>query len=302
MHIRALIYFDELVRAGSMRQAADTLGVAPTAVSRQIDQLEQAFEARLVERGPRGVTLTAAGELLAARAGRTLRELEHVRRLIDDLKGLQRGKVTIAANGALVAHLLAPALARFALHYPKLRFEVLIVSAPAAMAALAGAEADVAVTLFAPPAAGTRRRLRARLTYDAILAPGHPAAGLAAVPLAELARHPLALPDASFAARRALDAAFARAKIAVDPVFVTGSLEMLKELAITGAAATLLPAQTIERERHAGRLVAVPIADHPVHAQAELTVAKDRPLSFAAAKLVDFIERFMRDDLAGDAD
>ncbi len=40
MQIRALMYFDELVRTNSMRQAAENLDVAPTAVSRQIENLE----------------------------------------------------------------------------------------------------------------------------------------------------------------------------------------------------------------------------------------------------------------------
>lgn len=37
MQIRALMYFDELVRTNSMRQAAENLNVAPTAISRQIE-------------------------------------------------------------------------------------------------------------------------------------------------------------------------------------------------------------------------------------------------------------------------
>jgi DNA-binding transcriptional LysR family regulator len=296
MQIRALIYFDELVRAGSMRQAADNLNVAPTAVSRQIENLEHYFGAQLVERSPRGVTLTSAGELLAARAGRTLRELDHVHHLIDDLKGLQRGKVNIVANGAVVANLLAPALAEFSLRFPKIRFSVTITTARAAMEAVANAEADIAVTLFAAATAGTKRRLRARVVYDAILAPHHPLASLAEVTLAELVRHPLALPDPSFGFRQALEAIFAREKLALDPVFVTGSLEMLKELALRGAAATLLPPETVEREVAAGQLVARPIAaGKGVRTEAELSVAEDRQLSYAAAKLLDFIERFMRD-------
>lgn len=296
MQIRALIYFDELVRAGSMRQAADNLNVAPTAVSRQIENLEHYFGAQLVERSPRGVTLTSAGELLAARAGRTLRELDHVHHLIDDLKGLQRGKVNIVANGAVVANLVAPALAEFSLRFPKIRFSVTITTARAAMEAVANAEADIAVTLFAAATAGTKRRLRARVVYDAILAPHHPLASLAEVTLAELVRHPLALPDPSFGFRQALEAIFAREKLTLDPVFVTGSLEMLKELALRGAAATLLPPETVEREVAAGQLVARPIAaGKGVRTEAELSVAEDRQLSYAAAKLLDFIERFMRD-------
>lgn len=296
MQIRALIYFEELVRAGSMRQAAENLAVAPTAVSRQIDNLEHFFGTQLVERSPRGVTLTSAGELLAARAGRTLRDLDHVHQLIEDLKGLQRGRVTIVANGAVVANLLAPALAEFSLRFPKLRFSVSITTARAAMEAVANAEADIAVTLFATATAGTKRRLRARVVYDAVMAPTHPAAAAPEIALADLVRHPLALPDPSFGARQAFDAAFAREKLTLDPVFVTGSLEMLKELALRGAAVTLLPPETVARELAAGLLVARPIAGgRGVRTVAELSVAEDRQLSFAAGKLLDFIERFMRD-------
>lgn len=61
MHLRALMYFDELVRTNSMRAAAENLGVAPTAISRQIENLEEHFGTQLVERSSRGVKLTAAG-------------------------------------------------------------------------------------------------------------------------------------------------------------------------------------------------------------------------------------------------
>ncbi|SEH79629.1 regulatory helix-turn-helix protein, lysR family [Rhizobium tibeticum] len=71
MQIRALMYFDELVRTNSMRQAAENLNVAPTAISRQIENLEYHFGAPLVERSARGVKLTAAVScLLPVRVGR----------------------------------------------------------------------------------------------------------------------------------------------------------------------------------------------------------------------------------------
>ncbi len=174
MQLRALMYFDELVRTNSMRAAAENLNVAPTAISRQIENLEHYFGAPLVERSNRGIKLTAAGELLAARAGKTLRELEHVQQLIDDLEGLKRGKVVIYANGATVANLLAPVLAQFSLKYPKLRFEVAITSARQAIDALANAEADLVVTLFAPKMPGVKVRLRSEITYDLIVAASHP--------------------------------------------------------------------------------------------------------------------------------
>ena len=296
MQIRALMYFDELVRTNSMRQAAENLNVAPTAISRQIENLEYHFGAPLVERSARGVKLTAAGELLAARAGRTLRELDHVGKLIEDLKGLQRGKVSIYANGATVANLLAPALAEFSLRYPKLRFEVAITSARQAIEAVSGAEADIAVTLFAPPLSGTKVRLRSEIAYDLIVAPAHAAADRAEIQLKDIAEYSLALPDQSFGFRQAFDARIEKDGIDVEPVFVTSSLEMLKELVLSGAAVTLLPALTVRREIEAGQLRAIPLTGkNAIRTHVDLCIAPDRQLSFAATKLVDFIERFMRE-------
>jgi DNA-binding transcriptional LysR family regulator len=57
-------YFDEVARQGSIRKAADRLNVAPSAVNRQILKLEDELGAPLFERLPRGLRLTAAGEIL----------------------------------------------------------------------------------------------------------------------------------------------------------------------------------------------------------------------------------------------
>ncbi|MBB2751421.1 UNVERIFIED_ORG: DNA-binding transcriptional LysR family regulator [Rhizobium aethiopicum] len=295
MQIRALMYFDELVRTNSMRQAAENLNVAPTAISRQIENLESHFGAPLVERSSRGVKLTAAGELLAARAGRTLRELDHVQQLIEDLKGLQHGHVSIYANGATLTSLLAPVLAEFSLKFPKLRFTVTISSARQAVDAVSSAAADIAVTLFAPVMSGTKVRLRSEIAYDLIVAPQHPAAARPDIPLRTLADYPLALPEHSFGFRQAFDALIEKEGVDLDPVFVTSSIEMLKELVLSGAAATLLPALAVRREIEAGQLRAIPLAGKRIRTHVDLCVAPDRQLSFAAASLVDFIENFMRE-------
>ncbi|MGF0539027.1 LysR family transcriptional regulator [Agrobacterium sp. ES01] len=298
MHIRALLYFDELVRTRSIRAAAERLNIQPTALSRRIDQLEHHFGTPLLERSSRGVRLTAAGELLADRAGKTLRELDHVRQLIDDLEGMKRGNVSIYASGATVANLLAPALAEFSLKFPAIRFTVTIASARETVDALASASADIAVTLFSKQSSDTKVRLRAEVVYDVIAATHHPAARFKELTVAELSSFPLAVPDQSFGARQAFDTLFRSAGQTLDPVFVTSSLEMQKELVLRGAAVTLLPALTVLRECRSGQLAAIPLADgKSVRSYVDLCVAADRQLSFAAAKLLDAIDRFMREEL-----
>lgn len=129
-------------------------------------------------------------------------------------------------------------------------------------------------------------RSRTRISYDAIFPTGHALAAQAEVSLKELAGLPLALPDKSFAARQAFDTLFADAGIELDPVFITSSLEMLKELVLGHAAATLLPALSVAREIRSGQMVAVPLSGKKgIHTQIDLCVAPDRQLSFAASSL-----------------
>lgn len=299
MNLRALMYFDEVARTGSMRSAAENLNVAATAVSRQIENLEEHFCAQLVERNNRGIRLTAAGRLLAERAGKTLRELDHVQQLIEDLQGLESGKVVLCANGAIVANVIAPVLAEFSLQHPKLRFEVMVTSAREAIQSLEGGVADIAVTLFAPSSSGVTLRSQSEILYDVIVNPSEPVAQAKDISLRQLTDLPLALPDRGFAARQAIESIFAAAKLELDPVFVSSSLDMLKELVLRGAAVTLLPALSIHREIEAGMLRAVPVADGmAVQTSVNLCVSADRQLSFAANALVDFIEDYMRKSAA----
>jgi DNA-binding transcriptional LysR family regulator len=152
------------------------------------------------------------------------------------------------------------------------------------------------VTLFAPPMSGAKVRLRSEIAYDLIVTPQHPAAAHTEIAVRELADHALALPDQSFGFRQAFDTLFEKEGLSLDPVFVTSSLEMLKELVLSGAAATLLPALTVRREIEAGQLLAIPLAGKTgIRTHVDLCVAPDRQLSFAATKLLDFIERFMRE-------
>lgn len=296
MHLRALMYFDELVRTNSMRAAAENLGVAPTAISRQIENLEEHFGTQLVERSSRGVKLTAAGELLAARAGKTLRELNLVQQLMDDLKGLERGEVTIFANGAAV-NLLAPVLSGFSIKYPKLRFNVQITSARQAIDALNSAEADVALMLFGPKVSEVEIRARKDIVYDVILPADHPLANAKSVTLKEIAAYPLALPEKGFAARQAFDEIFASAKVALDPVFTVSSLELLRELVLDKAAITLLPSLSVSRDIRAGQMVAVPLAGTKgVRTEIQLCTAPDRDLSFAASTFISFVQEMMKTD------
>ncbi len=302
MDLESLRVFRELARSGSMRSAAEALGISPTAVARHLDRIEHRFGTPLVERTRRGVRLTAAGEVLMARGERIAAEIAVADRMIGDLKGIRRGQVSLHINGAASSAISAPALAEFSARYPGIEVEVSVTSVEAAQEAAATGITDFAVTMFARQDARIVTRLRVPLQHEAVMAPNHPLALRHELTLGDLADHPLALPGTDFGLRRAFDARIRGAGLPpVAPTFTTASLELQKELARRGAAILILPAMTVARDVAAGDLVTRPFrtADR-IGTLLELSHGTGRPLSLAARQLLDFFERFLSRAAKGD--
>ncbi|WP_148252795.1 LysR family transcriptional regulator [Aidingimonas lacisalsi] len=282
MHWRALRYFDTVARCRSLRQAAAQLHIAPTAISRQIDLLEHQLGAPLIERGPGGISLTSAGELLAAQTRRTLRDLERVEEHIADLKGLRTGHVSIRAAEGVVAGWLAPALAALSRQYPRLRFDIHIASAGQIVDALRCGDADIGLAFFMPRHDDIVPFASGTLEHHVVMTPDHPLAGRTSLSLADIASHPLALPDDSYGARQALEMAARRQGVSLAPTFRTASLETQKALAMAGAALLVLPPLAVSRECRTGQLTSVPLCHEALAgARIDLCIYRHRQRSFA---------------------
>lgn len=78
-HILPLRYIDAVAKAGSIRKAAETLAITSTALNRRIIAMEEELGVDIFERFPRGVRLTAAGEILIHHIRNQLGDLEQVK-------------------------------------------------------------------------------------------------------------------------------------------------------------------------------------------------------------------------------
>ena len=87
LDVRRLRVLREVAAHGSFSAAADALAFTQPAVSRQIATLEAEAGTRLVERGARGIRLTAAGELLVEHAEVILDRLAAAEHQLEALAG-----------------------------------------------------------------------------------------------------------------------------------------------------------------------------------------------------------------------
>lgn len=90
MDVRHIRYFLEVVREGSISKAAKSLGMTQPPLSTAMASLEKELGVRLLERTPRGIRPTAAGQHLVERGTRLVRESQDLTR---ELKGHGRGVV-----------------------------------------------------------------------------------------------------------------------------------------------------------------------------------------------------------------
>ncbi|MFT4068229.1 LysR family transcriptional regulator [Paraburkholderia sp.] len=96
-----LKYFCEVAKCGSMRKAAQYLFVAPSAINRQIRNLEDELSVELFERLPGGLKLTPAGERLLMHVRRTLDDFHAMRSEFDALRGVRTEHISLAGGGHL---------------------------------------------------------------------------------------------------------------------------------------------------------------------------------------------------------
>jgi len=118
MTLRQLEYLVAIIDEGSFGRAAQRLYVSQPTLSQQIRALEAEVGGALVERLPRGVRPTPAGEALLPAARAALAATERARRAARMVLGLEAGELEIATVGTVAIGLLPPLLRRWRARHP----------------------------------------------------------------------------------------------------------------------------------------------------------------------------------------
>lgn len=113
--------FVHAARHLSFKQAAEQLGVSPSALSRQIQSLEELLAVPLFERRNPGLALTAAGERYRVTAERVLRDL---RAAASALAPAAAGPLRVSALESFSANWLVPRLPAFRARHPGIEIEL----------------------------------------------------------------------------------------------------------------------------------------------------------------------------------
>lgn len=292
----SLLYFYEVARCGSIRQAAERLHVSPSAISRMITKAEHQFQAELFERRAKGMKLTAAGRILAERMQGVVTQLHDARVRIDELRGLRRGEVRLHCIEGVVQNVVPAAVTAYTAKHPNVVFRIDTGSTDAIVSALLSDESDLGITFNLRERTGIDVLFEVSQPLQVLVSPTHPLNRARSVGLKEIVAYPVAMPDRSFGVRDIFDRALQASGLSCTMLVTTNSLALTRSMARSGAAVTLSPSFAAGWELAAGQVVARPIRERRLLiGTASICKRAGRRLSAASDEFVDHV----RAQLAG---
>ncbi|HEY5637956.1 MAG TPA: LysR family transcriptional regulator [Burkholderiales bacterium] len=290
----ALQYFRDAVQAGSIRRAAEKLGVAPSAISRQVARLEAELGLTLLDRRARGLHLTEAGRMVLAYAERSGEQYAVLREGLQGLAGGRAGEVRVATVEGVVSYFLSKYIGTFEQRHPGLRVQVSVLGSRSVLETLREGGADIALAFGVRPGAGFVQHARLDQPLCVIVAADHPLARRKSLSFADIAGARVALPDRSFEIRARIDRMAKRTGTDFVRVIETNSLEMAKGAVRNSDLLTFLPRYAALRDIASRELAAVPLRDRPfADTSVTLLTARAHQLSPAGRLLLDALKTGM---------
>jgi DNA-binding transcriptional LysR family regulator len=284
-HVR---YFDAVARHASLHGAARSLGIAQSAISRSLRELEQHLGVTLFERGRAGATLTEAGARFWLRAKRIQ---EEVRRSEDDAaqdQGLQTGSIIIGMSPSAQILFIPRIMGRFRERWPLVRLTILDGLAEDFEARLLDGTLDFFI------GAGGEQGLHASLSVDSVVEIGRIIVARRGSRWSEMRRLAdltgAAWVQAGFAAADTnhLETAFAANGLeAPSPVSIAPSMLTTLLLLEAGDAVALVPSTWAEQRPAADAFTRLPIEDPLGVIGLSCIRRRSLPLTPAAQYLLD---------------
>jgi DNA-binding transcriptional LysR family regulator len=225
VELRHLRYFVAVAEEATMVAAARRLGLAQPALTRQIHALENELDVELLERGPKGVALTPAGDVALASARHVLRQVDAaVERARGSEAGIAGRCVICAGDRSLSTGLLGRVVERLRKRYPAIEVDVMEGAGARQLRALEVGEADLGIGIPAPRSYPQLASETIDLdVFDAaVLHDEHPLAKRASIELHELADEPFLFwsPEIATEITRPIQDEFAR--VGYEPATMRG--------------------------------------------------------------------------------
>lgn len=228
-HMRDFEFLEGVVRAGSIRKAAEDMNITASALNRRINRFEDEFGFEIFERLPRGVRLNPAGELLLHHIRTQRSDFARLKSQVSDLSGVRRGHVSIACSQALLPYFLPAEIALYRKEHAGVTFNVNVRDREEAERELTEFSSDIAL-VFEP-----RSMVDFEVAYaleqplHAVMRAEHPLAVKETVRLRDVLSFPHVAPSEKYAVRVLLETGARRStSVSVNPMVESESFDFMR--------------------------------------------------------------------------
>lgn len=304
LSLRALRTVTWVERTGSLSRTAVELGMAQSAVSRHVAEVELKLGGPLFYRTGRGVTPTDLAGTAMPRVRELLANADALTQAAHERAGAPAGEVTIGLVPSLAGPLASALWAQIEARRLALKLRVREGYSGDIEAALADGRIDLAVVNRYRAHGANRYRALFEAPLCLVGRPDVLVAALAAtrdarlpqtVSLAAGAALPLVLPLPPNALRSLLLDEARRAGLTLDLMMEAGSATIIKRMLRDHVCATVLPQHAVADELAGGQLAAVPLAESRLRQKMVLATSSQHPFTRAGKAVAAMIPGAVKD-------
>jgi DNA-binding transcriptional LysR family regulator len=281
--------FLECARLKNFSRAAEVLHISQPSISLHIQQLEEWCGTDLFQRRGRRVELTQAGELLKQHAQRVLTDLDMARQDVQELLGLGRGRLAVAAAGLPGTYLFPKALSMFKNLYPNLEINMNYGASSQVEQLLQDDAVELAMFSRKPKVAGLNYEPYASSAMVAVAPPAHPLMRRRRVTLRALAREPFILREPESAGRELVRSYFTRKGLNINVAMELSSHEAIKVAVAEGFGLAVIARRWLANELALNMISVIDVPELKLSIDHGIVYREGRVLSRAAKTFLQFL-------------
>ncbi|MEN8131633.1 MAG: LysR family transcriptional regulator [Pseudomonadota bacterium] len=287
--IRQLKVFKAVARQNSFTRAAEELHLSQPAVSMQIKQLEEASGQGLFDHLGKKIFLTQAGDEMLRCAETILRQLEETGQVLDEMKGVNRGRLTVTV-ASTVNYFATRILAAFHERYPGVQIRLEVTNRETLLHKLVHNETDIALMGQPPEKLDLDARIFMENPLVIIAPPDHALVGEQNIDLKALSNETFLMRESGSGTRIAVE----RFCTTEGVIFSGGGMQMNSNEAIkqgvqAGLGLGVVSIHTVEAELEGGRLKLIDAEQFPILRHWYVVYRRGKRLSAAARSFRDFV-------------
>lgn len=291
-HLLVLKYIEKIAETGSLRSAAEGLGITASALNRRVLGIEDELGVEIFERHPSGLRPNIAGEILLKYIRDQIADMDRVKSRIADLSGMRAGHINIATTREVVPFFLPELIKDHLAEFPAVTFRVNLCERGEAELSLLNNANDIAI-IFEPIHFKELQTVYSGVQpVYCIMSDTHPLAGRKRLKIYDCVDYPLLLPKQPEGIRQVLDMVAGKIGISLEPALESNSLDLLRLMSQDSTALSFSLAINLRPDLENNRLTSVELDMSGI--PAGILVAgylRGRTLPVAAARFLETVNK-----------